>query len=412
MTETPDANLPPREAAVHVLQRLRDAGYEALFAGGCVRDRLLGAAPSDYDVATDARPDDVRDLFPRTNHVGAAFGVMLVRFGGHTIEVATFRTDGDYPDGRRPANVEFSTAKEDAERRDFTINGLFEDPVADEIIDYVGGQADLAAGVIRAIGDPDRRFHEDRLRLLRAVRFAARFGFAIDPDTGAAIRRYADELAGVSRERIADELRRIYREPSSTAALRLVVDHGLDRSIFGEPIVLGVQVEHEADHPGLPFGLAALALDTSDGDIARAADRARRWSDRLLLSNAERTATLGILDARDRLEAWDDLTVARRKRLSAAPGFDAALRLLDATTPDQTRAIRATVQSLAATPSGLQPEPLVTGDDLIRLGYSPGPTFRSMLDQAYDAQLEDSVRTESEAEAYIRSIFGPPPACS
>src|SRR5688572_13668746 len=211
MTEPSDQ--PPeihstRQDALAVVQRLRGAGHVAYFAGGCVRDLLLGLEPKDYDVATDAPPDRVRELFKRTQAVGQAFGVILVRVGRSQVEVATFRTDGTYLDGRRPSEVRFTTAEEDARRRDFTINGLFLDPMEnDRIIDYVGGQEDLAARRLRAIGDPAARFGEDHLRLLRAVRFAARFSLEIAPATAMAIESKASSLKGISPERIAEELR-------------------------------------------------------------------------------------------------------------------------------------------------------------------------------------------------------------
>ena len=196
-----------REDALAVVQRLRQVGHIAYFAGGCVRDLLLGLQPKDYDVATDARPERVRAIFANTQAVGQAFGVILVHLGTSTIDVATFRSDGAYSDGRRPDEVKFTSAQEDAQRRDFTVNGLFLDPVDGRVIDYVGGQQDLAAHLIRAIGTADARFEEDHLRLLRAVRFAARFDFAIEEQTEQAIQRHAAQLARISPERVGDELR-------------------------------------------------------------------------------------------------------------------------------------------------------------------------------------------------------------
>ena len=212
MTAAPDTAA--RDDAVTVVGTLRAAGHVAYFAGGCVRDTLLGRVPKDYDVATDAPPDRVRRLFRNTQAVGAAFGVVLVRVRRTPIEVATFRTDGAYTDGRRPDSVRFATAEEDAKRRDFTINGLFLDPMTNEVIDHVGGRADLDAKLIRAIANPDERFAEDHLRLLRAIRFAARLGFEIEPATADAIRRHAGELSRISPERVTDELRRILCSPS------------------------------------------------------------------------------------------------------------------------------------------------------------------------------------------------------
>lgn len=221
-----------REDALAVVRRLRDAGHVAYFAGGCVRDQLLGLEPKDYDVATDAPPERVRQLFSNTQAVGAAFGVILVRQRKSQIEVATFRTDGKYLDGRRPEGVVFTTAEEDAKRRDFTINGLFYDPIEDRVIDYVGGQADLRNKILRAIGNPEERFEEDHLRLLRAVRFAARFGLQIEPATAAAIARHAEHLKRISPERIADELRLMLGDPTRTRAWPLLWQFALVDVIF------------------------------------------------------------------------------------------------------------------------------------------------------------------------------------
>jgi poly(A) polymerase len=232
-----------RAAATRIVRRLRDAGHVAFFAGGCVRDELLGLSPTDYDVATDATPARVRELFPRTAEVGAAFGVVLVKTDDAVVEVATFRSDGPYSDARRPDVVHFSDPRSDALRRDFTINALFLDPIAaadapsiqGHVVDYVGGLADLRARVLRAVGDADQRLAEDHLRALRAVRFAARLGLRIDPATESAIRRHTQELRGVSRERIGDELRRMMAHPSRAAAVRLLQRLGLDAPVLDEP---------------------------------------------------------------------------------------------------------------------------------------------------------------------------------
>src|SRR5687768_5426761 len=236
MSEPPDQ--PPqgkrstREDALAVVRRLRDAGHVAYFAGGCVRDMLLGLEPKDYDVATDAPPDRVREIFKSTQAVGAAFGVILVRQRNSVIEVATFRTDLKYTDGRRPEGVVFTTAEEDAKRRDFTINGMFFDPIEEKVIDYVGGQEDLQNKLLRAIGEPNHRFEEDHLRLLRAVRFAARFGLTIEPVTTQAMARHAQHLVRISPERIAEELRFMLTAPTRVRALEMISEFGFDDVIF------------------------------------------------------------------------------------------------------------------------------------------------------------------------------------
>src|SRR6476620_3024901 len=251
-----------REVAIGVVRRLRQAGYEALWAGGCVRDELLGVEPADYDVATSARPEDVQRTFARTVAVGESFGVVAVigprRFDGSfpKVEVATFRSDGAYIDGRRPESVVFSTAAEDAQRRDFTINGMFFDPLESRVLDYVGGRADLKAGVLRAIGDPRARFREDKLRLMRAVRMAARFDFPIEDATAAAIREMAPEITVVSAERIADELRKMLVHRHRSWAMRQMDELGLLRHVLPEV---------EAEMKGLPQGPPAA----STGDLWR-----------------------------------------------------------------------------------------------------------------------------------------------
>ncbi|HEY1921137.1 MAG TPA: CCA tRNA nucleotidyltransferase, partial [Tepidisphaeraceae bacterium] len=235
MNPPPDPKIKPlctRDDALAVLQHLRKAGHIAYFAGGCVRDVLLGLEAKDWDVATDAPPARVRELFPSTQAVGAAFGVILVRSGHSVVEVATFRADGTYEDGRRPSSVRFTSAEEDARRRDFTINGLFLDPVEDRIIDYVGGKDDLTARRIRAIGSPAERFGEDHLRMLRAVRFASRFGFEIESTTAAAIETHAPKIKGISPERIGDELRFMLTPPTRAEAWLLLWKLHLAREIF------------------------------------------------------------------------------------------------------------------------------------------------------------------------------------
>ena len=266
-----------REDAVAVVKRLRDAGHVAYFAGGCVRDTLLGLTPKDYDVATDAPPDRVRQLFSNTQAVGAAFGVILVRHRKSVIEVATFRTDLQYKDGRRPEGVVFTTAEEDAKRRDFTINGLFMDPLeGDKVIDFVGGQDDLRAKLIRAIGDPDRRFTEDHLRLLRAIRFAARFDFQIESRTGDAMAAHRRHLPRISPERIAEELRLMLTPPTRPRAWDELWIYHLVRDVFRylpldeedhrvEMMTSGLADLLPVLAPGrpVPFGLALAAAALS-----------------------------------------------------------------------------------------------------------------------------------------------------
>ena len=425
----PAPRMTVRAAAVEVARRLAEAGHVAFFAGGCVRDQLLGSEPEDYDIATDARPERIQAVFPKARGVGEAFGVMLVRAAGHTFEVATFREDGPYHDGRRPAAVTFADAEADANRRDFTVNGLFQDPQTGAIVDYVKGQDDIAARCIRAIGDPHERIAEDRLRMLRAVRFAARLGFAIDPATGAAVRAHAGELRSVSPERVGDEVRRMLAHPARARAAQLVEAHALDGAIFGT----GVDGAGGA-HPrlaGLPSdaawttALAAWWLDRA----AWWSDRAAGWPDRtaagaggrvpgtdaaeaagvvsglrsrLVLSNDETEALLACLAARRaQLDGYESLTLARRKRWMAAPGFDAALAILE--TEDRARVALLRDEADRELPSRRLPTPLVDGNVLVSEGMRPGPEFKVLLDLAMDAQLEGRVDSREGALALIRS---------
>lgn len=408
-----------RRAATEIVATLRGAGHAAYFAGGCVRDELLGLAPTDYDVATDATPDRIRSLFRRTDEVGASFGVVLVTLptGGGTkatVEVATFRSDGPYSDRRRPDAVTFSDERSDALRRDYTINALFLDPLAppDEpaaprgrVIDHVGGLADVRARVLRAVGDPDTRLAEDHLRALRAVRLAARLDLAIEPATAAAIGRHAGELRGVSRERIGDELRRIMSHPSRGRAVELLACFGLDAPVLDgahasaptRPVLAALPAD-------APFAacLAAWALERSEE--ARP-DLPRAWAAALCLSNEEKSALAATLDRLAILRGeWAQLGVARRKRLAVSAGFDAALTLLSIVDPPAGSAVRDRLAELAMTPGGLDPEPLIDGEDLIDLGLKPGPTFRRILDAAYDAQLEGRIADRAQALALAREL--------
>ncbi len=427
----------PRDAAVSIVRDLRARGFTAYLAGGCVRDELLGAVPEDYDVATDARPEDVRALFRRVSEVGAAFGVLLVRVTGVVVEVATFRREGAYSDRRRPDEVHFAGPEEDAGRRDFTINALFLDPLATpetppaniapvrgRVIDFVGGVADLTARLVRAVGDPDQRLREDDLRSLRAVRFAARLGFAIDPATADAVRAHAGQLPGVSRERIGDELRRMLAHPSRARAAALMDELGLSAPALGDegpaprstpartPALSGLS-------PGadFPIALAAWAIDrlpppspSGRGSGAAAITGAapelcRRLRAALCLSNDERDDLSRVLLGVALLESdWSGLPVARQKRAAAAPWFAPAMEIVRARDADRADAIARRVEALSLKPPGLAPAPLITGDDLTAAGMTPGPAFGRWLEAAYDAQLEGALRTRAEALAFVQRL--------
>lgn len=412
----------PRDFATEIVRRLRGAGQVAYFAGGCVRDELLGLRPKDYDVATSATPDEVRPLFKRVNEVGVSFGVMLVRDSGPdgaVVEVATFREESGYSDKRRPDEVRFSDAKADARRRDYTVNALFLDPLdtawgggeGGAVIDFVGGLDDLRAKRLRAVGDPDARLAEDHLRALRAVRLAARLGFTIEPKTADAIARHAAELAGVSRERIGDELRKMLAHPARAAAVDLLERLRLDAPALDassdhrpRPSVAGL-----AENACVACALAGWEIDRvhdrGDGLDLPALEHALRTAPKrlrraLCLSNDERDDLVSIL----RLVAaiaddWAANAVATRKRLAARPRFADALAIVAARDHALAARTLADVSALAATHGGLTPPPLVTGDDLVALGHAPGPGFKEALDAAYDAQLEGRANDRAAALA-------------
>jgi poly(A) polymerase len=425
---------PNRAAALDVIRTLRSAGHTAYLAGGCVRDELLGLSPKDHDVATSATPGQIRSLFPHTQAVGAAFGVILVHTNHQQIEVATFRTDGSYSDGRRPDSVRFATPQEDAFRRDFTINGLFMDPFAPggpAVIDFVDGQADLQARVLRAIGKPDERFTEDHLRLLRAVRFASRFNLRLDPATAAAIQRHAQHLRRISPERVGDEVRRMLTTPHPvrSRAFRMLRDLRLLPELFrflqapdAHWLDLFPRVGESApDHAiTLPLSLAAAYLDdcadrTPDPDsgvltllappVVTEATHGLRQA--LRLSNDECDAFESILTFLFPLLGQTPPTLATKRRFLARPTSADARTLMDALLAlglfkDRLTELRPELVQLSALDNA--PPPLLTGDDLTAAGLKPGPRFKTLLDQTYDAQLESRVTTRDEALKYALAL--------
>lgn len=427
-----------REDALAVLKRLREAGHVAYFAGGCVRDMLLGRQAKDFDVATDASPARVRALFGNTQAVGAAFGVILVRHRGSQIEVATFRAEAGYDDGRHPSQVRFTTAEEDAKRRDFTINGLFLDPIENRVIDYVGGQEDLKAKRIRAIGDPTERFNEDSLRLLRAVRFSARLDFAIEPATAAAIVAHAPQLKRISPERIAEELRVMLAAPTRTTAWHLLWELKLIDTIYRflkfsrkEPEVSqDFLFDRVAPGEEIPFGLALagaavcyrLRTDAALDDVrslfakqeVNAAVQAMRQA--LKISNDESEAMRGTLAGLHLLLALDDYPpVARLKRFLAEPTAGLSRKLMDALAAcgihhERIERLQRNLSQLAQTE--FAPIPFINGDLLTEHGLKPGPLFKRILEAVYDAQLEGRVNSRAEALAMALHLAQHPPAAS
>lgn len=413
----------PRAAALEIVAALRGAGHEAYFAGGCVRDELLGLQPEDFDVATSARPESVREIFRSVSEVGVSFGVMLVRARSVVTEVATFREEGGYSDSRRPDSVRFSTAEADARRRDFTVNALFLDPLdtserpQGRVIDFVKGLDDLSVRLIRAVGRPEDRLAEDHLRALRAVRLASRLGFEIDPETNAAIREHAFELRGVSRERIGDEMRKMLSHRSRAVAAARLQELGLDAPSLDEPPTRPALsalhgIPEDAQFTG---ALAAWAIDRlaareqADPEHlnAQAPTVTARLRRALCLSNDETTSLRATLEGVARLEArWLGEGMAAQKRAAASAWFGPALDIVGARSPRLLPAIRARVGELAASPPGISPAPLVTGDDLIAAGLVPGPMYKRTLDAVYDAQLEGAVSTRDEALALAIRLSG------
>ena len=403
-----------REAAVRVVEVLRGRDHVAYLAGGCVRDLLLGHEPKDYDVATDARPEQIRAYFRKTASVGAAFGVVLVRDFGSTIEVATFRSDGVYSDARRPDSIEFSSPELDAQRRDFTINALFLDPVTDEVIDFVDGRRDIEARVLRAVGDPEQRLKEDHLRALRAVRFAARYGLEIERGTREAIAKHAQELRGVSIERIGEEMRRMLLHPSRVRACELIDALGLDDAIIGDMSDFHADVMAGLpDDPSYGLVLAALALGRGHGLDEDPAPVCRRYRERLDLSNGDRDTMRGVLKTTRAMHTgWDTMGIAGRRRLCGRADAGEALALYASWCGvrglDHASRIADALRVWAESPGGVCPEPLVDGGDLIAMGLEPGPAFKRVLDGVYDAQLEGRVSDADAARALARKLGASP----
>lgn len=403
-----------RAFAVEVVRRLREAGHQALWAGGCVRDLLLGVEPKDYDVATSAEPDQVQKVFRRTVPVGISFGVVRVLgTPGIEVEVATFRNDGQYDDGRRPNSVVYSTAEEDARRRDFTINGIFFDPIDEKVFDYVGGQADIAAHVIRAIGDPAERFTEDKLRMLRAARFAARLDFAIDPASAVAVRSMAKQLEVVSLERILAELQNMLTAPWRVRAL----DHlaALDLWSVALPELTGLLAPdawtrtrkvlgHWPKPVSLPLAMAGLLTCTETPKLPKLADSMMR---RLKGSNDDRERLMWLVAHRVDLDAADRARQCVLKRLFAHPGRDELIDLQEAweasgrasDTSPQAKHCRKLLATWS--PEEIDPLPLLTGDHLVASGRRPGPRFKEVLTAVRDAQLDGVVMTYAEAMAMV-----------
>ncbi len=435
-----------RELADKIARTLRDAGHQAYFVGGCVRDLELGREPADYDISTDARPERVQELFPDSLAIGAQFGVILVSEDGAEVEVATFRSDIGYSDGRHPDRVVYTnSAKEDVLRRDFTINGLLLDPRTNEVLDYVNGRADLRARIIRAIGEPERRFREDKLRLVRAVRFAARFNFAIEPETAAAIRALAPEILVVSAERLRDELTKILTEGAARRGFELLDELGLLPHVLPEiarmkGVAQPPQFHPEGDvwihtllmlemlragaSPTLAWGTLlhdvgkppTFAPPTGpegrirfDGHVEVGTKMAEEICRRFRFSNDE-TEQISLLVANHlRFKDVPQMRQSTLKRFLRLPRFEEHLELhrLDCLSSHRNLENYEFVQRFLAEtpPAEVRPARLISGDDLIGLGLKPGPDFKEILRNVEDAQLEGRIRSRDEALALARQAL-------
>lgn len=426
-----------------IVRRLREAGHQALFAGGCVRDSLMGKTPHDFDIATSARPEQVQALFPRTIAVGAQFGVILVVEEGRDYQVATFRSDGTYLDGRHPRSVSFTTPEGDARRRDFTINGLFYDPIEGKVLDFVGGREDLETRTLRAIGNPAERFAEDRLRLLRAVRFATVLDFSIEADTWNALCAAVETIHDVSVERIRDELVKIFASPQRLRGFDLLDASGLMEELLPEIEPLRGCEQPPDFHPeGDVFVhtrlmLALLPKDASvllvlatlfhdlgkpptmerdqtgrirfSGHESVSAQMTEKIMRRLRFSNEEIEATTAMVQNHMVFKDVRNMRVSRLKRFLARPTFDDELELhrIDCLAShgnlDNYEFLKRRSEDLANEP--LIPPPLVTGHDLIALGWKPGPKFKAVLDAVQVRQLEGVLRTREEAITWVEKEF-------
>src|SRR2546428_5969234 len=434
---------PMEEGARKVTARLREGGHTAYFAGGCVRDMVRGLAPKDYDIATDARPEAVQGLFPRNYAVGAHFGVIIVFDNDFQFEVATFRSDEAYIDGRHPSAVHFSSPKEDAQSRDFTVNGIFYDPVAEEVIDFVGGRADIAAKLVRAIGDTAQRFAEDRLRMLRAVRLATVLDYKIDSQTWDALVANAASVNKISAERIREELARIFLSPNRMRGWDLLDSSGLMRAILPEIDAMKGCKQPEQFHPegdvfehtrlmlqflpekgSVPLVFSVLLHDVANprtavvdetgrirfnGHDRICAEMTEEIMGRLRFSGAEIDATVEMVRQHMVFKDVPKMRVAKLRRFMARPTFDDELELhrVDCEGShrmlDNYEFLLRKRDEFANEP--IVPPPLVRGDDLIALGLKPGPKFGEILEAIETRQLEGNLRSREEALDWLKREY-------
>lgn len=430
-----------KDQALHIVKKLRDAGYQAVYAGGYVRDMIMGLESADIDIATDALPDAVEKLFEKTVAVGKAFGVIVVILDGIEIEVATFRSDGIYKDGRRPDSVTFTTMEEDAKRRDLTINGMFYDPITGQVIDSVGGKADIINRIIKLIGDPDARIAEDKLRMMRIVRFAARFGFQVDPETLIAVKRHAPEIAQISTERIAEELVKILRGRNFKVAFDLLFETKLIDYILPEIKAMegcNQPVDYHPEGDCLQHTILALSktpLDASDEllmgvllhDVGKPAvmtveDRIRfnrhelkgkylaeTILKRLRFSNEFTEHVVSLVENHMKFMSVKDMRVSRLKRFMTLPHFEdhMTLHMVDCLSSHGSLENYDFVKDKLGSyePEEIRPPRILTGNDLIGFGFTPGPFFKTVIEDVEDKQLEGVITSREQALEYVQKTY-------
>jgi poly(A) polymerase len=437
-----------RSIALEVVRTLRQNGYEAYFAGGCVRDMLLHKHPKDFDVATSAKPHEVEDCFEYTVAVGKAFGVVRVRLMGVEVEIATFRADEDYRDGRRPSSIRFTSSEEDARRRDFTINGLFYDPRSRKLIDFVRGEQDIRKKILRAIGQPDERFKEDRLRLLRCIRFVAQLGFRIEAKTWKAISKFSKEptlTRSISQERIREELTKLLVAPHRKRGLQLLDRSGLLKRFLpevaamkgvhqpyvyhpeGDVWVHTLKVIDQLKNPSPRLAWATLLHDVGKPPTfektsvkgkrrIRFPEHARVGAEmtekilrRFKFSNDDRIAIVEMVGNHMTFKDAQQMRLATLKRLLARPTIEDELQLHRAdclgSRGDLSNYRFVLRKRLQLSHEEIKPRPMITGKDLIELGYAPGPMFGRILDELLEAQLEGKVKNREEARRWVKEQF-------
>jgi tRNA nucleotidyltransferase/poly(A) polymerase len=394
------------DSAIEIIKELRRHGHEAYFVGGCVRDMVMQIEPADYDIATSAHPKEIMSIFPRTEAIGAQFGVVLVIQRGHPFEVATFRSDEAYVDGRRPTGVVFTDAKQDVLRRDFTINGLLFNPLTGEVIDYVNGRSDIQAKIVRAIGDPHARFEEDKLRILRAIRFGARLGYTIEPGTWDAVATMAPKIHQVSSERIRDELTRILTEGQAAHGIRMLEESGLRNQILPElQSTNHIEKSLRFVATGAPpdFGMGVLLHHTPAGNVQRIVER-------LKFSRAEMHHIVALVENLPRFLEIRQMPMSSLKRFFRIDRFEDHLELarIHAVAAGEEPVDYAyALRKRREWPNqAIWPEPLVTGNDLITMGLAAGPRFKEILTRVEDEQLEERLTTHEQAMEFIKHNFG------